>query len=53
MADTKRELGVGIVGCGNISGIYLRNMASFNGVKLIACADARKTIVDPCSANCC
>jgi predicted dehydrogenase len=41
MADTKRDLGVGIVGCGNISGIYLRNMASFNGVKLIACADAR------------
>src|SRR5215470_13921851 len=35
------KLGVGIIGCGNISTIYMRNMASFRGLKLIACADLR------------
>lgn len=34
-------LGVGLIGCGNISTIYLQNMASFHGVKLVACADMR------------
>jgi predicted dehydrogenase len=36
-----RELGVGIVGCGVISTIYMRNMAMFAGVVLRACADVR------------
>jgi predicted dehydrogenase len=31
-------LGVGILGCGNISGIYLRNMPMFAGLELRACA---------------
>jgi predicted dehydrogenase len=35
------ELGVGIIGCGNISGIYLENMNKFAGLRLVACADAR------------
>lgn len=34
-------LGVGIVGCGNISGIYMQNMPKFEGLKLVACADMR------------
>lgn len=34
-------LGVGIIGCGNISTIYHQNMASFHGLKLVACADMR------------
>jgi predicted dehydrogenase len=34
-------LNVGIVGCGNISGIYLRNIPGFRGLKLRACADMR------------
>jgi predicted dehydrogenase len=34
-------LGVGLIGCGNISTIYLQNMHKFAGVKLIACADIR------------
>jgi predicted dehydrogenase len=34
-----RELGVGIVGCGVISTIYMQNLAAFRGVRLIACAD--------------
>lgn len=36
-----RDFGVGIIGCGNISTIYMQNMPLFAGVKLIACADAR------------
>lgn len=31
-------LGVGILGCGNISGIYLRNTPMFAGLELRACA---------------
>jgi len=34
-------LGVGIVGCGTISGIYLQNISRFPGLRLIACADIR------------
>ena len=34
-------LNVGIIGCGNISGIYLRNAPGFRGLKLKACADMR------------
>jgi predicted dehydrogenase len=34
-----RDLGVGIVGCGVISGIYLKNMPLFKGVRLAACTD--------------
>ncbi len=34
-------LGVGLIGCGNISTIYLQNMPSFQGLKLVACADMR------------
>src|SRR5438132_1010744 len=34
-----KDLGVGIVGCGVISTIYMQNVASFRGVRLVACAD--------------
>jgi predicted dehydrogenase len=34
-------LGVGIIGCGNISTIYMQNMAKFTGLRLVACADVR------------
>jgi predicted dehydrogenase len=36
-----KKLGVGIIGCGNISTIYMQNMGKFAGVKLVACADVR------------
>ncbi|HEY0419898.1 MAG TPA: Gfo/Idh/MocA family oxidoreductase [Acetobacteraceae bacterium] len=36
-----KELGVGIIGCGVISGIYMRNMPLFRGLQLRGCADAR------------
>ena len=35
----KTSLNVGIVGCGNISSIYMQNMPLFAGVKLRAVAD--------------
>ena len=35
-------LGVGIIGCGTISGIYMQNISRFPGLKLIACADLRE-----------
>ncbi|MBB3609619.1 Gfo/Idh/MocA family oxidoreductase [Rhizobium sp. BK602] len=36
---TKAKLGIGVIGCGNISMTYLRNAALFAGVELRACAD--------------
>lgn len=38
---TGKTLGVGIIGCGNISTIYMQNMGKFTGLKLVACADMR------------
>ncbi len=34
-------LNVGIIGCGNISGIYLQNIPAYRGITLRACADMR------------
>jgi len=31
--------GVGVIGCGNISGIYLKNLRESSAVELLACAD--------------
>lgn len=40
MTKTMREkIGLGVIGCGNISMTYLRNAALFAGVELRACAD--------------
>ena len=36
---SKDKLGVGVVGCGNISTTYLQNAALFAGVEMRACAD--------------
>ncbi len=38
------EIGVGIIGCGNISTIYLTNLPHAPGVKVRACADARPEV---------
>ncbi len=32
-------VGVGVVGCGNISAVYLRNLARFADTRVVACAD--------------
>ncbi|OLP61475.1 oxidoreductase [Xaviernesmea oryzae] len=34
-----RELGVGIIGCGNISTTYFKLAPLFRGIKVVACAD--------------
>jgi predicted dehydrogenase len=40
MATPKsNKIGIGVIGCGNISMTYLRNAALFSGVELRACAD--------------
>ena len=33
------DLGVGLVGCGKISGIYLDNAPRLDGVRFVACTD--------------
>ncbi|RWG53611.1 MAG: Gfo/Idh/MocA family oxidoreductase [Mesorhizobium sp.] len=38
-AKSGAKLGIGVIGCGNISMTYLRNAALFAGVELRACAD--------------
>ena len=39
-------MNVGIVGCGKISDVYIRNCARFPGLKVVACAD-----IDPARAQ--
>ena len=35
-----KKVGVGVVGCGNISGIYFQNLTqTFLNVEVLACAD--------------
>ncbi len=38
------SLNVGIIGCGNISGIYLQNIPAYRGITLRACADMRPEV---------
>lgn len=38
------KLGVGVIGCGNISTIYLRNVTNFRDLRLVACADLRPEV---------
>ena len=38
------SLNVGIIGCGNISGIYLQNIPAYRGLTLRACADMRPEV---------
>jgi predicted dehydrogenase len=33
------DVKLGVVGCGKISGVYLENLARFEGVEVVACAD--------------
>jgi predicted dehydrogenase len=39
MTATVNPAGIGIIGCGNISGIYLQNIRRFHDLRLEACAD--------------
>lgn len=38
-----KQVRIGIIGCGNISGIYFENLGSFKSTKVIACADLDET----------
>jgi predicted dehydrogenase len=46
------KLGVGIVGCGNISTIYMHNMPKFRDLNLVACADLRPEAAQAQAAQC-
>lgn len=41
-----RRLNVGIVGCGNISGIYFENLPLFPALRVAACADLRVAVAE-------
>ena len=34
-----QRVNIGVIGCGNISGIYLKNLAMFRNTKVVACSD--------------
>lgn len=34
-----RATKIGVIGCGNISGIYFKNLQQFDGIEVVACAD--------------
>jgi predicted dehydrogenase len=41
-----KELGVGIIGCGNISTTYLSLAPLFKGIKMLACADLNRNAAE-------
>jgi predicted dehydrogenase len=43
MSGSADPVGVGIIGCGTISGIYLQNIQRLRNLRLIACADLDMT----------
>lgn len=45
------SLNVGIVGCGVISGIYLKNILAYRGLTLRACADMRPEVAQAKAAS--
>ena len=44
-------LGVGIIGCGTISGIYMQNLGRFPRLRLVACADIREETAQAAAAQ--
>ena len=45
------ELGVGLIGCGNVSGQYLPNGSRLDGVRFVACADLDRAAADRVGAQ--
>lgn len=41
MGSEMSSLRVGVIGCGNISGIYFKNLPTFTAVEVVSCADLR------------
>lgn len=46
-----KDIGVGLIGCGNISTIYLTNLPRSPGVKVRACADMRPEVAEAQAAK--
>jgi len=44
--NREAPIGVGIIGCGNISNIYFTNLNTFEGIKVVACADLIQTLAE-------
>lgn len=40
-SEMTSPLKVGVIGCGNISGIYFKNLPTFEAVEVVACADLK------------
>ena len=51
LRDAMSSVGVGVVGCGTISGVYLDNAPRLDGVRLVACADADPSGRPRCAAE--
>src|SRR2546423_52610 len=39
MATPLKKVNIGVIGCGNISGIYFKNIRTFDLLNVVACAD--------------
>jgi len=44
-------MNIGLIGCGNISGAYLKNGATFKNMTLRACADMRPEAAEACATT--
>ncbi len=40
------ELKVGVIGCGNISGIYFQNLPTFGSINVVACSDLKPELAE-------
>ena len=41
---SKKPIGIGIIGCGNISGAYFKGAERFENLKMVACADLNREV---------
>ncbi len=49
--STKRPAAVGLIGCGNISSIYLENAQKLEAIEITACADLRREAAEAQAAK--
>lgn len=49
--SSQEPLRVGVVGCGNISGIYFKNLPGFESVEVVACSDLRPELSSAIAAE--
>lgn len=46
MSGNPDQIGIGIVGCGNISGAYFRGLRRFDGLRILGCTDLNTALAD-------